>query len=172
MSEDDPYRPRLWVAAHENYWETWVALRPDGTYAAWAVPLLHSATEIYVEDTFAHAEAAGLFQLGSLSGHNVCGASCTSWVEREPPSALPYEWAEVKVMAKRTARKTARKSTARTKEAAKRQRISPRGDARYIPRNAKGRIKKSDGVGRSQKADRRTKAKRKVKSGQGDKGDR
>jgi len=47
-----------------------------------------------------------------------------------------------------------------------------RGDARYIRRDAKGRIKESDDVGRSQKQDRARKAKRKVKSGKGDKGDR
>ena len=55
---------------------------------------------------------------------------------------------------------------------AKRELIKPKGDARYIRRDAKGRIKESTDVGRSQKADRRTKAKTKVKSGQGDRGDR
>jgi hypothetical protein len=37
----------------------------------------------------------------------------------------------------------------------------PRGDARYIRRDAKGRIKESDEVGRSPRADRARKAKRK-----------
>jgi hypothetical protein len=37
---------------------------------------------------------------------------------------------------------------------------------------AKGRIKESDDVGRSQRADGARKSMRKVKSGQGDKGDR
>lgn len=74
---------------------------------------------------------------------------------------------------KRTAKKkTAKKKVAKRKTAAKRQRIAPRGDARYVRRDTKGRIKESDDVGRSQKPDRRVKAKRKVKSGQGDKGDR
>ena len=49
--------------------------------------------------------------------------------------------------------------------------IKPKGDARYIRRDSKGRIKESDDVGRSQSADRRKKAKKTVKSGQGDKGD-
>lgn len=53
----------------------------------------------------------------------------------------------------------------------KRELIKPKGDARYIRRDAKGRIVESDDVGRSQAADRRTKAKTKVKSGYGDKGD-
>jgi hypothetical protein len=56
--------------------------------------------------------------------------------------------------------------------ASKRELISPKGDKRYIRRDSKGQIKESDDVGRSLAADRRTKAKTKVKSGQGDKGDR
>ena len=53
----------------------------------------------------------------------------------------------------------------------KRERMKPKGDARYVKRDAKGRIKESDDAGRSQKADRRTKAKRTVKAGYGDQGD-
>ena len=70
------------------------------------------------------------------------------------------------------AKKTAAKKTAKKKSASKRTKISPKGDARYIRRDTKGRIKESDDVGRSQKQDRTKKAKRTVKSGQGDKGDR
>jgi hypothetical protein len=53
----------------------------------------------------------------------------------------------------------------------KRTLIKPKGDARYIRRDAKGRITESDDVGRSLAQDRRKKAKTKVSSGQGDKGD-
>ena len=53
----------------------------------------------------------------------------------------------------------------------KRERMSPKGDARFVKRDAKGRIKESDDVGRSQKTDRRRKAKKTVKSGYGDQGD-
>ncbi len=53
----------------------------------------------------------------------------------------------------------------------KRELIAPKGDKRYIRRDEKGRIKESDDVGRSLAADRRTKAKTRVKPGQGDKGD-
>jgi hypothetical protein len=81
--------------------------------------------------------------------------------------------AKKRVGSRTTARKkTARKTTAKRKSATKRERMSPRGDARYIRRDAKGRIKESVDVGRSQKADRARKARRRVKSGQGDKGDR
>lgn len=61
---------------------------------------------------------------------------------------------------------------AKTKSSSsKRTLIRPKGDARYIRRDAKGRIKESDDVGRSLKQDRKTKAKKTAKSGQGDKGD-
>jgi hypothetical protein len=45
-------------------------------------------------------------------------------------------------------------------------------DKRFVRRGKRGRFKESDDVGRSLPADRRKKAKRAVKSGQGDKGDR
>jgi hypothetical protein len=54
----------------------------------------------------------------------------------------------------------------------KRELIAPRGDKRYIRRDAKGRIKESEDVGRSLSQDRRRKAKKVAKSGQGDRGDR
>ena len=65
----------------------------------------------------------------------------------------------------------AKKRTAK-KSAAKRELIAPRGNKRYIRRDAKGRIKESDGVSRSLSQDRRRKAKTTAKAGQGDRGDR
>lgn len=70
-------------------------------------------------------------------------------------------------MAERVAKKAATK-----KKAAKRELISPRGDKRYIRRDARGRIKESDDVSRSLSQDRRRKAKKTAKPGQGDRGDR
>lgn len=57
------------------------------------------------------------------------------------------------------------------KSSGKRTTIKPKGDARYIRRDTKGRIKESDDVGRSLKQDRQKKAKKTVKSGYGDRGD-
>jgi hypothetical protein len=67
---------------------------------------------------------------------------------------------------KNTARKTPRRA------AAKRELITPRGSKRYVRRDAKGRIKESDDVGRSLAADRLRKARTVAKPGQGDRGDR
>jgi len=55
---------------------------------------------------------------------------------------------------------------------AKRELIAPRGDKRYIRRDQRGRIKESDDVSRSLSQDRRRKAKKAAKPGQGDQGDR
>jgi hypothetical protein len=74
-----------------------------------------------------------------------------------------------KASSKKTA---AKKSAPKTrKSASKRELIAPRGDKRYIRRDAKGRIKESDDVSRSLSADRRRPAKTKAKKGQGDRGD-
>ena len=54
----------------------------------------------------------------------------------------------------------------------KRELIEPhKGDKRYVRRNKQGEFKKEVNVGRSLAADRRSKAKTKVKKGQGDRGD-
>jgi hypothetical protein len=58
------------------------------------------------------------------------------------------------------------------KKSSKRELIAPKGDKRYVRRDAKGRIKESDDVGRSLSQDRKTQSKRRVKAGEGDKGDR
>lgn len=68
------------------------------------------------------------------------------------------------------AKKTTIKRPKRT--AAKRELIDTGTDKRYVRRGAAGQFKESDDVGKSLTADRRKKAKTKVKSGQGDKGDR
>jgi hypothetical protein len=68
-------------------------------------------------------------------------------------------------MAKRATKKTGRKSRAQNA-------VAPRGDKRYIRRDAKGRITESDDVGHSLSQDRRRKAKAKAAPGQRDRGDR
>ncbi len=65
----------------------------------------------------------------------------------------------------------AKAAAKKKKVSSKRTLIKPNGDARYIRRDAKGRIKESDDVGRSLAQDRKRKAKTTAKSGQGDKGD-
>jgi len=56
--------------------------------------------------------------------------------------------------------------------ASNRETISPRGDKRFVRRDAKGRFNESDDVGKSLASDRRRKAKTVAKKGQGDRGDR
>ena len=64
------------------------------------------------------------------------------------------------------------KKTAARKSATKRELLDTSSDKRFVRRGTTGRFKESDDVGKSLAADRRRKAKAKVKSGQGDKGDR
>ena len=83
-------------------------------------------------------------------------------------------------MAKKTARQTGTKKTTtkKTSKATTRKRAAKRvlmdtgTDKRFVRRRAGGEFKESDDVGRSLAADRRTKSRTKIKSGQGDKGDR
>jgi hypothetical protein len=56
--------------------------------------------------------------------------------------------------------------------AAKHELINTGTDKRFVRRNSSGRFKESGDVGKSLAADRRTRAKTRVKKGQGDKGDR
>jgi len=62
-------------------------------------------------------------------------------------------------------------TSSKRKKAAKRTRIAPHGDKRYIRRDSKGRIKGSVEESRSLSRDRRKKAKTKAPKGQRDKGD-
>ena len=57
------------------------------------------------------------------------------------------------------------------KASSKRTLIAPKGDKRYIKRDAKGRIKESDDQSRSLSQDRKKTAKKKVNPGYGDQGD-
>jgi hypothetical protein len=58
------------------------------------------------------------------------------------------------------------------KKSQKRELIDTGKDKRYVRRDPEGKFKESDDQGRSLSQDRKKKAKKKVKSGQGDKGDR
>jgi hypothetical protein len=70
------------------------------------------------------------------------------------------------------AKKAAAKKTTGRKKAAKRELIDTGTDKRFVRRGAAGKFKESDRVSKSLPADRRKKASTRVKSGQGDKGDR
>jgi hypothetical protein len=68
--------------------------------------------------------------------------------------------------------RAAAKKPATKKSASKRELIDTGTDQRYVRRGAGGKFKESVDVAKSLAADRRQKAKTKVRSGQGDKGDR
>jgi hypothetical protein len=62
-------------------------------------------------------------------------------------------------------------SKGKRKPAAKRELIDTGSDKRYVRRDAEGQFNESDDVGRSLAQDRKRKAKRVVRAGQGDRGD-
>jgi len=63
------------------------------------------------------------------------------------------------------------RTMATKKASSKRELIDTGRDKRYVRRDSEGKFKESDDVGRSLSQDRKRKAKRTVKAGQGDKGD-
>jgi hypothetical protein len=70
-------------------------------------------------------------------------------------------------------RPTVAKKTATKRGSQKRDLVKPkRGGSRYTKRTKAGQFKEMDDVGRSLKADKRTKAKKTAKPGYGDQGDR
>jgi hypothetical protein len=58
------------------------------------------------------------------------------------------------------------------KKSSRRETIDTGRDKRYVRRDTAGKFQESDDVGRSLSADRKRKAKKAAKAGQGDKGDR
>jgi hypothetical protein len=70
-------------------------------------------------------------------------------------------------MAKKTSR-----SSGTGRKPARRELINTGTDKRYVRRDAQGRFKESDDMGRSLAQDRKRKATTKAKRGQGDRGDR
>lgn len=75
-------------------------------------------------------------------------------------------------MAKKKATRRSASNTRGAKRSAKRELIDTGRDNRFVRRDNEGQFKESDDVGKSLAQDRRRKAKRGVKAGQGDKGDR
>ncbi len=66
---------------------------------------------------------------------------------------------------------TTTRKAARKVKPGRRELIDTGTDKRYVKRNQDGTFKESDDVGKSLAADRRQKAKKKVKAGYGDQGD-
>ena len=68
--------------------------------------------------------------------------------------------------------KKAKKAKKAKRSAGKRDLVKSKSATMFAKRSAKGRFKEMDEAGKSLKSDRRTKAKKKAKSGFGDRGDR
>lgn len=75
------------------------------------------------------------------------------------------------VAKKKVAKKAAPGKASGARGSQKRDLVKTKGGARYAKRQPGGQFKETDDVGRSQKADRRQVAKKRVKPGYGDQGD-
>jgi hypothetical protein len=64
------------------------------------------------------------------------------------------------------------KKAAKKRSAQKRDRVKAKRATFFAKRTSRGRFKEMDEAGRSQRSDRKRKAKKKVRSGYGDRGDR
>src|SRR5215218_4122957 len=78
----------------------------------------------------------------------------------------------VKKSASKSTSSPRKKATKKKRGSGKRELIDTGRDKRYVRRDGEGQFRESDDVGRSLSLDRRRKAKKKVKAGYGDKGDR
>lgn len=69
----------VWLARHENGWDTYAIQNVDGTFSAWAVPQGQTPYVDYVEMDAETAKVAAMFALRRKSGHDVCSAACSGW---------------------------------------------------------------------------------------------
>lgn len=109
-------------------------------------------------------------QAGRSMSRTACGTART----RLRAAAATKTSARAGVTERGTMPVTTRKSprtTAKTRTAGKRTKLTNASGTHYIRRRADGTIKSEVAVGKSLAADRRTKAKTTVKKGQGDRGD-
>jgi len=88
-----------------------------------------------------------------------------------PRPNLPWEQEDAVAKERKDTKKSSTKKRTKTRNG-KRELINTGSDKRFVRRSKKGRFKESDDVGRSLATDRRKKAKKKVRSGYGDRGDR
>jgi hypothetical protein len=95
--------------------------------------------------------------------------AATTRKKTSPKKAAPKKTAKKSTVKKKAATKQA---PARRKKAARRELIDTGRDKRFVRRDEQGQFAESDDVGKSLTQDRRKKAKKVVRAGQGDKGDR
>ncbi len=71
----------LFVAHHDNGWDTHVVETTAGDFMAWAAPAGTHGLTRYVEFDIQAAKAAAAAHLAQTSGHERCSAVCTAWQE-------------------------------------------------------------------------------------------
>ncbi len=105
---------------------------------------------------------------------NLLGVYCLVDVDhhRRKGTAMPPKQSSKASQSRSKKSPSAKPPKKRSRVLSRRELIDTGTDKRFVRRSKSGRFKESDDVGRSLAADRRKRAKTKVKSGQGDRGDR
>jgi hypothetical protein len=81
----------VFIAHHDNGWDTHVVETAGGDFMAWAAPAGAPGLTRYVEFDLGAAKASAAAHLAQTSGHVRCSAECGAW-ERElatPPVQQP-----------------------------------------------------------------------------------
>lgn len=112
-----------------------------------------------------------LFKLQIYRAAHAAGAPLARTLRRPPigPDVLAIRWevgSSVKIQ------NEVHMPRPKRRKAAKRELVAPRGDKRFVRRDDQGQFSESDDTGRSLRKDVKRRAKTRVASGQGDRGDR
>ena len=69
----------VWMARHDNGWQTYAIQNSDGTFSAWAASEGQTPSVDYIEMDPETAKTAAMFALTKKSGQHRCSAACSGW---------------------------------------------------------------------------------------------
>ncbi len=78
----------VFIAHHDNGWDTHVVETTGGDFMAWAAPAGVSGLTRYVEFDLEAAKASAAAHLAQTSGHATCSGRCTTWEEEIAPRPM------------------------------------------------------------------------------------
>lgn len=71
----------VFIAHHDNGWDTHVIETAGGDFMAWAAPAGAHGLTRYVEFDVDAAMASAATHLAQMTGHARCSAECTAWTQ-------------------------------------------------------------------------------------------
>ena len=67
----------VWMARHDNGWQTYVIQNADGTFSAWTAPEGQTPNVDYIEMDPETVKATAMFALSKKGGQHACSAACS-----------------------------------------------------------------------------------------------